>query len=86
MISPAVEVPAVERPVYCHRCGSCDPARLYAPLRDGHVCSSCWHALGRPFPRAEAAPELVYEAEIRTRERMTARGGTDRHLVRSGKS
>jgi hypothetical protein len=78
--------PAVERVVFCHRCGSCDDRRLYAPLRDGHVCSTCWGALGRPFPRAEAAPELVQAAELATRERMTARGGTDRHLVRNGKT
>ena len=76
----------IERVVFCYRCGSCDDRRLYAPLRDGHVCSDCWRALGQPFPRAEAAPEAVYEAELRTRERMTARGGTDRHLVRNGKT
>jgi recombinational DNA repair protein (RecF pathway) len=78
--------PAVERVVFCHRCGSLDDRRLYAPLRDGFVCAPCWHALGRPFPRAEAAPALVHAAELQTRERMTARGGTDRHLVRNGRT
>lgn len=75
-----------ERVVYCHRCGSCDDRRLYVPLRDGHVCAGCWHVVGRPFPRSEAAPALVHEAELRTRERMAARGGTDRHLVRNGRT
>ena len=78
--------PAVERVVYCHRCGSLDERRMYAPLRDGHVCSDCWHTLGQPFPRTEADPELVHEVELRTRERMTARGGPDKYLVRAGKS
>jgi hypothetical protein len=83
---PASGSPAVERVVYCYRCGSCDYRRLYAPLRDGFACSTCWHALGRPFPRAEPPAELVHEQETQTRDRMNARGGTARHLVRAGKS
>lgn len=73
-------------PVFCGRCLVVDDRRLYAPLRDGHVCSDCWKALGSPFPRAEASPSIIHEAELRTRERMVARGGTDRHLVRNGRT
>lgn len=72
--------------VFCGRCDTIDDRRLYAPFRDGYLCAPCWHALGRPFPRSEAAAELVHEAELRTRERMLARGGADRHIVRKGLS
>jgi hypothetical protein len=41
--------PAVERVVYCHRCltDQIDERRFYAPFRNGFLCSSCWHELGR---------------------------------------
>lgn len=75
-----------DSPVFCGRDGTLDDRRLYAPFRDGFLCAECWRALGQPFPRAQASPDLVHETELRTRERMQARGGTDRHLVRNGRT
>lgn len=70
----------------CETCGSCDDARLYAEVDGRWYCSRCWLGAGRPWPTRALSPLEVHEAELATRERMTARGGLDRHLVRNGKT
>lgn len=75
-------------PVWCYRCGSADPDQLFARVggRWPFVCALCWHQIGCPWPRNLPTMEEVHEAEVHTRERMLARGGTDRHLVRNGRA
>ena len=65
----------------CDHCGR----RRFLYARSGGVrfCSDCYKAAGRPRPDDLG---LVHELEVRTRERMTARGSTDRHLVRNGRT
>lgn len=65
----------------CHR-----PHLLFANFGGRLLCSGCWQAKGSPWPRRPATVEEIHTAELRTRERMQARGGADRHMVRSGKS
>lgn len=74
--------------VWCYRCGSADPDKLYAHAGApwGVLCADCWHRVGCPFPRHVATAQESHETEERTRDRMLARGGTDRHLVRSGRT
>lgn len=72
-------------------CDLCPPGaptegRLYAVVAGRRLCAHHWHAAGEPWPRETLTAQQVHEAELRTRERMTARGGTDRHLVRNGKT
>jgi hypothetical protein len=72
-------------------CDLCPPTvstegRLFAVVDGRRLCAAHWIAAGCPWPRALASPLEVHEAEVRIRERMQARGGADRHLVRSGKS
>jgi hypothetical protein len=63
-----------------------DERRLYVVVDGRGYCSTHWKAAGRPWPRAVASMERVHEAELQTRARMTARGGTDRHMVRNGRT
>lgn len=72
-------------PVGCDGCGP-DAARstLLAVVDGRRLCLPCWLGAGRPWPTSVASPLEAHEVEVRTRERMTARGGTDRHLVRKG--
>lgn len=68
-------------------CGRCRrPMRLLAVVGPYLLCSACWEAAGSPWPRGQATAQEIHEAELAIRERMTARGGTDKHLVRKGLS
>jgi hypothetical protein len=67
-------------------CGGCGrPVDLYARIDGTPACPRCWRRAGSPYPR-RATMDEVHQAEVRTRERMNARGGADRHMVRAGKS
>lgn len=70
----------------CDGCGSFDEAKLYAQVEGRWFCCDCWAAAGRPWPHRPATTDEVHEQELRTRQRMTARGGTDCHLVRNGRT
>lgn len=61
----------------CARCGA--DTEVYATGTD--LCPGCGFGALRVPSMA-----YVHEAEKATRERMLARGGTDRHLVRNGKT
>lgn len=82
-----VSAPALTVPTGCDACGP-DGARstLLAVVDGRRLCLPCWLAAGRPWPTSACSPLEVHEAELRTRERMSARGGTDRHLVRTGRT
>jgi len=68
-------------------CDGCHKAfLLFVDFGGRKLCSDCWHAKGSPWPRRPATIEEIHAAELKTRERMQARGGADRHMVRSGKS
>lgn len=69
---------------HCDGCGQ--PRHLFALVLGKLLCVRCWRRAGSPFPRSTATPQELHEIELATRERMNARGGADRHLVRSGKS
>lgn len=71
-----------------HRCTRCaEPRQLLARIGpETLVCPACWRALGEPAPAKIVSASDVFFHETRTRERMTARGGTDRHLVRIGRA
>ena len=70
----------------CSFCGDCRDPGLYVRLGPRtHACKACWDERGQPGPM-RVDPALGAEHEARTRERMLSRGGTDRHLVRSGKT
>ena len=74
-------------PTLLHACERCRAARmLLMPTRLGLVCAACWYELGQPGAATVTDTLAIHEAELRTRERMTARGGTDRHLVRNGRT
>jgi hypothetical protein len=61
--------------------------RLFARVGKRRLCFVCWVVAGRPWPPPDnATPEELHQVELRTRERMLARGGTDRHLVRNGRT
>ena len=64
-----------------------DERILYARLgTDRSLCCGCWKRAGRPFPRKKLSELELHESELAMRAKMTARGGTDRHLVRAGKT
>jgi hypothetical protein len=73
-------------------CDTCEEAdelkrrRKYVEIDGRRMCAACWHRLGEP--RSASAPTAIEAAlvEAKTRERMLARGGADRHLARSGKA
>lgn len=65
----------------CARCGA--ERSLFARVKGEPLCAACWVSAG--CPRGDDLGQ-VQDLEVATRERMTARGSTDRHLVRSGKS
>ena len=67
-----------------HACSACGAARiLLLDLGLRRLCASCWHAEGELGPRF-APPDWLHEEEIR--RQMIQRGGTDRHMARSGKT
>jgi hypothetical protein len=78
---------------YCSDCRgiplpSADSWALFVRVNGLQLCASCWRARGRPWP-VEEPPEssaAIAEHEAEVRRRMLARGGTDRHLVRSGRT
>lgn len=47
------------------------------------LCCACYHLAGRP-PAAPCPESFAHVLD--TREKMIARGGSDRHMVRSGKA
>jgi hypothetical protein len=67
------------------RCsGPCHGNYLLLVLTErGALCPGCWRAAGEPSALMGTETE-VHEQLQRTRERMVARGGTARHLVRKG--
>jgi hypothetical protein len=64
----------------CERCGL--PCGLRAVTVRGRLGPCCFDALRDVAPADD--PRYAFEQEQRTRERMTKRGGTARHLVRKG--
>ncbi len=82
-----VSAPVLTVPTGCDACGPDGSRSTLLAVVDGrHLCLPCWLAAGRPWPTSACSPLEAHEAELRTRERMTARGGTDRHLVRNGRT
>ena len=68
------------------RCSRCrETALLFALIWKLRLCRRCWVEAGRPWPEASTMHD-THQAEVAARERMQARGGTDRHLVRAGLS
>lgn len=71
----------------CTKCGDARADGLYAlaagPYR--RLCSRCWEATGRPWP-GPADVQQQHESELKVREAMQKRGGTDRHMVRNGRT
>jgi hypothetical protein len=74
-------------PVTCHGCDRplAECGDSFVRTVKGALCCACWIRLKRPGAGGSAMQE-TYEAEVVARERMQARGGTDRHLVRNGMS
>lgn len=67
------------------RCSRCRADRLLlVRIREEELCAACWRRAGMPGPGVTATAAEVFIHETKVRERMTARGGTDRHLVRNG--
>ena len=67
-------------------CEGCRAARrLFAVVRGRLLCAACWKAAGAPYLRGND-PLQAFAQEQETRQRMLARGGTDRHLARAGKA
>lgn len=67
-------------------CSRCDRGvSLFVRIEGRPVCARCWKRAGSPAPRPPTMHER-HEAEVANHERMNARGGADRHLVRSGKA
>lgn len=50
------------------------------------LCYRCWVIAGRPWPKTPGTVEEVHAATLAIRERMFARGGATRHMVRSGRT
>lgn len=70
-----------------HACDRChEPRFLLADTFRGRLCPTCWFEMGQPGARVVSDVQAIHEAQLRTRERMHARGGTDRHLVRNGRT
>jgi len=70
----------------CDRCGDAQFTRKYANVDGERLCRGCWERAGRPYPKRTATEIERFALETAIRERMTARGGTGRHLVRNGKA
>lgn len=68
-------------PEECESCG--EVRKLYARIKGKRMCARCWAQAGQPSGDHLAA---AHDLEVKTRERMTARGSTDRHMVRSGRT
>lgn len=70
----------------CTRCSDARELGLYARMNgDTVLCAACWKRAGRPSPAPVSRVELE-RVEVETRRRMVARGGTNKHLVFSGKA
>ena len=71
-------------------CGDCSadevrPWPSFSAEVDGRrYCGRHWVEAGRPCSRRRATVAEAHAAEVKTRERMTARGGAHAHLVRKG--
>lgn len=70
----------------CARVFTIEENRLFVRVDGRWYCAGCWRKAGRPWPSRLASIEDLHAAETATRERMNARGGADRHLVRKGLS
>ena len=69
----------------CPSCGD-DSTELRVPVDGQQACLRCVHELkARPRP-VRMTPEQILAAENATRDKMTRRGGPDRHMVRSGRT
>jgi uncharacterized Fe-S cluster-containing radical SAM superfamily protein len=69
---------------WLHACTRCrEPKLLLVRLNQDLLCAACWNWMGRPYPKHATDPTIM---EVATREKMLARGGTDRYRVRAGKS
>lgn len=70
-----------------HVCeGGCGRAlQLLIGTVRGRLCPDCYRRLGQPVAAAVGA-EDAERIRQETAARMLKRGGTDRHLVRSGKA
>jgi hypothetical protein len=66
---------------FCWLCGAV--RELLAVVGGVPHCAACWNAAGRPS--SDSLGE-VHDLEVQTREQMTARGSTDRHMVRNGRT
>jgi hypothetical protein len=79
--------PAVELVLY-PECAALEAGAdiLLGVIGTRRYCVHRWLDAGRPFPRNLPTLQAVHEAELRTRERMLARGGGDANRVRKGKS
>lgn len=58
---------------------------LLVTTTKGRLCAPCWKRAGRSSAPPSTMPEEA-AAVVEIRDRMLARGGTDRHMVRSGKA
>lgn len=71
-------------------CDECPPdsgSRLHVTVSGRRYCAKHWYAAGCPTPREPlATAQQVHEQELATRDRMNRRGGTDRHMVRTGRT
>jgi hypothetical protein len=75
------ELLAYEDCAGCH--ADLAPPRLLVRCGGMPLCWACWKAAGKPSADAVMA---AHEMETLTRKRMQERGGTDRHLVRNGRT
>jgi len=69
--------------LFCDTPGCGVIRQLFVIVKGQRTCLECWKAAGRP--RGDDIGQ-AHEVEVGTRERMTARGSTDRHLVRNGRA
>lgn len=74
----------------CDRClGEPEEAKagkLYAVVDGVRLCREHWERAGCPFPKHIPTEVEIANAAAAVQRRMLGRGGTDRHLARSGKS
>jgi hypothetical protein len=62
------------------------PDRFVVVVDRRRLCVTHWKLGGKPWATRPSDPLEAARQAQKTRERMMARGGTDRHLVRSGRT
>jgi hypothetical protein len=62
------------------------PDSFVAEVDGRRLCVAHWKLRGKPWPTRPSDPLEAARQAQKTRERMMARGGTSRHLVRSGRT